>query len=64
MLNALCSSYTHFIRDPLHYLRRCGFNAFQLEDDSDLEKCLDSLTDISESYRAAIDQQNPLFRRR
>jgi len=54
----------HFIRDQLTYLRRCGFNAFQMADESLLEESLASLTDFSEHYQAAIDQPQPLFRRR
>jgi len=53
-----------FIRDQLHLLCRCGFNAFQLADESELEGALDSLGDFSEHYQAAVDQPLPLFRRR
>ncbi|MCZ6831197.1 MAG: DUF934 domain-containing protein [Gammaproteobacteria bacterium] len=53
-----------FIRDQLFFLQRCGFTAFQFEDDANLEDCLPSLTDFSESYQAAADQPEPLFRRR
>ncbi|MFV0277503.1 MAG: DUF934 domain-containing protein [Parahaliea sp.] len=52
-----------FIRDQLHYLRRCGFDAFALGD-SELEESLASLQVFSESYQASIDQPLPLFRRR
>ena len=54
----------HFIRDQLTYLRRCGFDAFQMTDESALEDALDSLSDFSEHYQAAVDQPLPLFRRR
>lgn len=54
----------HFIRDQLSYLQRCGFNAFQMADESLLEDALDSLSDFSEFYQAAPDQPQPLFRRR
>jgi uncharacterized protein (DUF934 family) len=54
----------HIIRDQLTYLRRCGFDAFQLHDEDGLETALASLTDFSECYQAAIDQPLPLFRRR
>lgn len=53
-----------FIRDQMHYLSRCGFNAFQLADDSKLEEALCELDAFSEHYQAAIDQPAPLFRRR
>jgi uncharacterized protein (DUF934 family) len=53
-----------FIRDQLFFLQRCGFNAFQFEDDRHLEECLPSLVDFSDSYQASVDQPLPLFRRR
>jgi len=54
----------HFIRDQLTYLQRCGFNAFQMADDSQLEEAVHSLGDFTEHYQAATDQPLPLFRRR
>ncbi len=53
-----------FIRDQLTYLSRCGFNAFEMDDDSQLEAALESLADFSEAYQASIDRPQPLFRRR
>lgn len=53
-----------FIRDQLTYLSRCGFNAFQMDDESQLEDALASLKDFNEYYQASIDQPLPLFRRR
>ena len=53
-----------FIRDQLTYLQRCGFDAFQMADDSGLDEALASLGDFSEHYQASIDQPQPLFRRR
>lgn len=54
----------HFIRDQLTYLQRCGFDAFQMADETDLEEALESLGDFTEFYQAADDQPLPLFRRR
>lgn len=54
----------HFIRDQLTYLQRCGFDAFQMADESALADALDSLSDFSDYYQAAIDEPLPLFRRR
>lgn len=53
-----------FIRDQLTYLKRCGFDAFQMADQSNLEAAVASLDDFTEYYQAAIDQPLPLFRRR
>ena len=52
------------IRDQLCYLSRCGFNAFDMEDDIDLKASLASLTDFTESYQTGTNQKKPLFRRR
>lgn len=52
------------IRDQLFYLKRCGFNAYQLTNTEALEDALASLHDFSETYQAAVDQTLPLFRRR
>jgi len=52
------------ISDQWSYLTRCGFNAFQPESEDDLAHALVSLKDFSEHYQAAIDDPQPLFRRR
>lgn len=52
-----------FVRDQMYYLQRCGFNAFQLSDETGLEAALSSLDDFDEHYQAAADQPRPLFRR-
>jgi uncharacterized protein (DUF934 family) len=54
----------HFLRDQLTYLHRCGFDAFQMDDETSLEEALPRLADFSEHYQAAVDQPLPLFRRR
>ncbi|PLW68895.1 DUF934 domain-containing protein [Pseudohalioglobus lutimaris] len=54
----------HFLRDQLTYLSRCGFNAFEFDDESELEEALPSLADFSEAYQASVDRPQPLFRRR
>ena len=54
----------HFIRDQLYYLQRCGFNAFEFDDEVDLEQAVASLNDFSDAYQADTGQTDPLFRRR
>jgi uncharacterized protein (DUF934 family) len=51
-----------FMRDQLFFLKRCGFNAFALNN-SELESALESLNDFSAGYQASVDQPEPLFRR-
>ena len=52
-----------FIRDQLYYLKRCGFNAFKLEN-TDMQAAISSLNDFSNAYQAASDDPVPLLRRR
>lgn len=47
-----------FIRDQLYYLSRCGFNAFQMDDESALEEALPSLGDFS-AYYQKLDPREP-----
>ena len=54
----------HFMPDQVHYLRRCGFDAFQPADDSRIEEYLRQSRVFSEQYQASVDQPLPLFRRR
>ena len=52
------------LRDQLFYLQRCGFDAFAIRADRCPHDALAGLTDFSLSYQAAVDQPEPLFRRR
>ena len=52
------------LQDQLYFMKRCGIDAYALREDKDLSAALASLDDFSESYQAAADQPQPLFRRR
>jgi uncharacterized protein (DUF934 family) len=52
------------LRDQLFYMKRVGFDAFELRADQDVDAALDAFGDFSETYQAAVDQPLPLFRRR
>jgi uncharacterized protein (DUF934 family) len=52
------------LRDQLFFMKRCGFDAYALRADKDATEALAGLTDFSETYQAAVDQPQPLFRRR
>lgn len=52
------------LRDQLFLLKRCGFDAFAVRQDKDIEAALAGLNAFSESYQTAVDQPQPLFRRR
>jgi uncharacterized protein (DUF934 family) len=51
-------------RDQLHFLARCGFDAFDLREGEDMQAALAAFDDFSETYQASVDQPLPLFRRR
>ena len=53
-----------FMQDQLHYLKRCGFDGFIVNDDAKLESLRLSLNDFSDGYQASAIQPTPLFRRR
>lgn len=52
------------LRDQLFYMRRCGFDAFELKPGKDMQGALDGLRDFSVMYQGAADDPRPLFRRR
>ncbi len=51
------------LRDQLFYLRRCGFDAFELRADRSYEEALTGFADFSEPYQAAVHIDQPLWRR-
>lgn len=52
------------LRDQLYYMSRCGFDAFLMRDDQNLERALSAFNDFTEGYQASVDKPIPLFRRR
>ena len=52
------------LRDQLFYLGQCGFNAFAVRAERNLEDALRGLRDFSDSYQATAATPLPLFRRR
>lgn len=50
--------------DQLFYMRRCGFDAFDLRDDQNIERALEAFDDFQEGYQSSVDRPVPLFRRR
>jgi uncharacterized protein (DUF934 family) len=45
-------------------MKRCGFDAYALREDKDINKAEQSLNVFSTAYQAAVDVKEPLFRRR
>lgn len=52
------------LRDQLRQMRRCGFDAFAIRHDKDIEDALKGLTPRPIHYQGAADDPTPLFRRR
>jgi len=52
------------LQDQLFFMKRCGIDAYAVRADKDIEKALAGLHTFSETYQAAVDQPQPLFRRR
>lgn len=51
-------------KETLHYLARCGFNAFALRPGESLVQALEGFDVFSEAYQTSVERQSPLFRRR
>jgi len=51
------------LRDNIHYLSRCGFDAFALRADQNPQAALTAFNDFTNAYQSSVDQA-PLFRRR
>ncbi len=52
------------LRDQLFYMKRCGFNAFALREDRDINEAVQSLQDFSVTYQADVHETRPVYHRR
>jgi uncharacterized protein (DUF934 family) len=52
------------LRDQLYYMHRCGFDAFELQPGKSVTEALEAFGELSVRYQAAVDEPQPLFRRR
>jgi len=52
------------LHDQLFFMKCCGIDAYAVRADKDIEAALAGLTTFSDAYQAAVDQPQPLFRRR
>lgn len=50
-------------RDQLFFLARCGFDAFELSNDADLDAALAAFRDFTVAYQPAVDAHLTLERR-
>jgi uncharacterized protein (DUF934 family) len=51
-------------RDQLFYMKRVGFDAFQLKAGASIEDALTAFNDFTVNYQGSIDQPLPLYRSR
>ena len=49
--------------DILHYMTRCGFDAFELPDERDAHTALDVIEPYTGQYQGSVTQPEPAFRR-
>lgn len=54
----------NFMQDQLFYLKRCGFDAFWVKDDADIDSMRSSLADFQHTYQASTDEPLPIYRKR
>ena len=52
------------LRDQLLFHARCGFDAFAVREDKDINDALKAFDEFTERYQGATDNLEPLFRRR
>lgn len=52
------------LRDQLNYMRRCGFDAFAIRSDKDIDDAMKSFGFYTVTYQGGVDDPVPLFRRR
>ncbi|MEJ2133319.1 MAG: DUF934 domain-containing protein [Gammaproteobacteria bacterium] len=50
-------------RDWLSYMRRCGFDAYQMASEQEARSAIDSLVVMSDYYQGSVVEPSPLFRR-
>ncbi len=51
------------LRDQLHLMERCGFNAFEVREDKSLEEALTAFEDFSFNYQASANNPLPSYNR-
>ncbi|MEM1348292.1 MAG: DUF934 domain-containing protein [Myxococcota bacterium] len=50
------------LRDQLFFMKRCGFDAFQVRDDKDVEDALAAFGEFSVTYQADAEGRRPIYR--
>jgi uncharacterized protein (DUF934 family) len=50
--------------DQLFAMKRCGIDAYELNDDTDIDTALAAFNTFSTSYMSTVEESEPLFKRR
>ncbi len=50
------------LRDQLFFLKRSGFNSYEIRADRSAEEAIESLKDFSQPYQGAVDEPLPVWR--
>ncbi len=50
-------------QDQVFYMQRCGFDAFEIRDDQNLETVLKAFDEMTVTYQPAADEEFPIWRR-
>ncbi len=51
------------LRDQVFYMQRCGFNAFEMREDQDLNSVLKAFDEMTVTYQPSTDEDMPIWRR-
>ncbi|RZT41267.1 DUF934 domain-containing protein [Cupriavidus agavae] len=51
------------LRDQLNFMKRCGFDAFAVRADRNIDDAIKGFTEFTVAYQASVDEPLPLFRR-
>ena len=52
------------LRDQLLYMKRCGFDAYELKEGKDIEGALEAFSELTVAYQGQAGDSRALFRRR
>lgn len=52
------------LRDQLFYMKRCGFDSYDVSDSVKEEDALTGFSDFTTSYQSTVEEPIPLFKRR
>lgn len=52
------------LRDQLRFMERCGFDAYALRADRNMEEALESFTSLTVDYQSDVIEKKPIYARR